>query len=86
MISSIVSSSLKTGITTESSGSAGTRAAARCSRENGALMRRATRARPTANSDRPIGGGDQAIERQRPRRDELLEQPDLSRRVLGGAG
>ena len=49
---------------------AGSRCAARWSVERGALMRRAARARPTANSDRPIGGDDQAVERQRPRRHE----------------
>ena len=55
MISSIVSRSLKTGITTESTGSAGMRVAARWSVEAGRVML-AVRARPTAKSDRPIGG------------------------------
>ena len=85
MISSIVSCSLKTGITTDSSGSAGTRCAARWSLEQRSAHAACGRGPADGEQRQPDRRRDEAIERQRPRRDELLEQPHLSRGVLGGA-
>ena len=83
MISSIVSRSLNTGITTESTGLAGMSFAARWSAETGRVM--PARARPTANSDRPIGGVTMPLEGQRPGRHEPVEEADLAGGVLGVA-